>query len=263
MKTSSDKLVSPLFISYLRVSTSRQGVSGLGLEAQRAAVQTQVAHVGGQLLKEFVEVESGKVRDRPILHQALAHCRSTGAVLVIAKLDRLARNVAFVSSLMEARTEFVACDFPAANRLMIHILAAFAEHEREQIAARTKAALAAAKARGVRLGVNGAVLAEQRKGEASEHAESLRSILSPLAGRGLKLQDFADRLNGFGIVTREGASWCPTTVRRVLIRLGLHPTRNGTILATQTTLASDPGPWRPIPSSAVLAVPDGPGDRGR
>jgi DNA invertase Pin-like site-specific DNA recombinase len=209
----------------LRVSTTRQGESGLGLEAQRVAVANYVASVGGEVVEEYVEVESGKLSSRPVLQAALAKCRRTGATLVIAKLDRLARNVAFVSSLMESRTEFVACDLPFANRLMIHIMAAFAEHEREQIAARTKAALAAAKARGVQLGTHGKVLAVARKAEATKFAQELRLILEPL--RGHTLQAISDQLNSLGCPTRGGVKWTPTTVRRVLMRLGLHPASRG------------------------------------
>jgi DNA invertase Pin-like site-specific DNA recombinase len=138
------------FVSYLRVSTTRQGESGLGIEAQRAAVARHVA--GGCLLAEYLEVESGSKNVRPQLLAALAHAQATGATLIIAKLDRLARNVHFISGLMEAGIDFIAADLPSANRLTINVLAAVAEHEREMISARTKAALAAAKARGVRLG---------------------------------------------------------------------------------------------------------------
>src|ERR1700732_1524835 len=140
-----------VFIAYYRVSTGRQGASGLGLEAQRAAVYR---HIGaGQLAAEYTEVESGKKHtNRPQLLTALQECRRKKATLVIAKLDRLGRNVAFISALMESGADFVCCDNPHANRLMLHMLAAFAAHEREQISQRTKAALAAAKARGVKLG---------------------------------------------------------------------------------------------------------------
>jgi DNA invertase Pin-like site-specific DNA recombinase len=122
------------------------------LEAQREAVARHVTATGGRIVREFVEIESGRKADRPRLAESLAACRLHGATLVIAKLDRLARNVAFVSNLMESGADFVACDFPQANRLTVHILAAVAEHERAMISERTKAALAAAKARGVRLG---------------------------------------------------------------------------------------------------------------
>jgi len=129
------------FIAYYRVSTDRQGRSGLGLEAQRAAVVRYLASVGGILIAEHTEVETGRRNDRPELQKALAGCRKHKARLVIAKLDRLSRNVAFIAALMDAGVEFVACDNPHATRLTLHILAAVAEHEREMISARTKAAL--------------------------------------------------------------------------------------------------------------------------
>ena len=135
-----------------RVSTAQQGASGLGLEAQREGVSRHVAGARGALVGEFTEIESGKKNDRPQIAAALADCRLRRACLVIAKLDRLARNVAFISNLMESAVDFVACDNPHATRLTIHILAAVAEHEREMISQRTIAALAAAKARGVKLG---------------------------------------------------------------------------------------------------------------
>src|SRR3954468_203058 len=145
-------MASGKWVAYYRVSTAKQGASGLELDAQREAVADYLNGCNWTLAAEFVEVESGKRNDRPELAKALATCRRTRATLVIAKLGRLARTVAFVSNLMEAGVEFVAVDFPTANRLTIHILAAVAEHEREIISARTKAALAAAKARGTKLG---------------------------------------------------------------------------------------------------------------
>ena len=141
------------FIAYHRVSTDRQGESGLGLDAQRQAVTDYLNGGDWDLVDEFVEVESGKShKNRPQLAAAMAACKREKATLVIAKLDRLARNVHFVSGLMEAGIDFVAVDNPHANKLMVHMLAAFAEHERDMISQRTKAALAAAKARGVKLG---------------------------------------------------------------------------------------------------------------
>src|SRR3954470_16957622 len=140
------------FVAYYRVSTDRQGRSGLGLEAQREAVRCYLNGGNWVLADTVTEVESGKRNDRPELDRALGLCRLYGAPLVVAKLDRLARNVAFISKLMESGVEFVAADFPQANRLTIHILAAVAEHEAEMVSKRTKAALAAAKARGQRLG---------------------------------------------------------------------------------------------------------------
>src|SRR5262245_46589441 len=136
------------YVAYYRVSTVRQGQSGLGLEAQQAAVAAFC-----EPIESFTEVESGKRSDnRPQLALAITACRRLKATLIVAKLDRLARNVAFVSTLMESGVDFVAADNPHATRLTVHILAAVAEHEREMISQRTKAALAAAKARGVRLG---------------------------------------------------------------------------------------------------------------
>src|SRR5262245_14615761 len=133
------------FISYLRVSTERQGRSGLGLEAQRQAVEAYLNGGDWKLLDAFVEVESGKHSDRPELMKALRACKAKKARLVIARLDRLSRDVHFISGLMKSGIDFIACDFPQANKLTIHILAAVAEHEREMISARTKAALAEAR----------------------------------------------------------------------------------------------------------------------
>ena len=143
----------PTFVAYYRVSTDRQGRSGLGLEAQQAAVRQYVSG-HGQLTAEYTEVETGKRADRPNLTKALAHARRQGATLVIAKLDCLARNMAFTATLMESGADLVACDIPNANRLTIHILAAVAEDEARRISERTKAALEAYKVRGGLLGAN-------------------------------------------------------------------------------------------------------------
>ena len=140
------------FISYLRVSTDKQGEHGHGINAQRQAIRNYISAQGGDLLEEYVEVESGKRNDRPELHKAISRCQVSRATLIIAKLDRLSRNVAFIANLMDAGIDFVACDNPFANRLTIHILAAIAEHEREMISRRTREALAAAKANGKVLG---------------------------------------------------------------------------------------------------------------
>jgi len=137
-------------VTYLRVSTDRQGKSGLGLEAQRKAVADHVAGKG-EIAAEYVEIESGKKNDRPQLARALAEAKRIGAVLLIAKLDRLARNVAFIANLLEAGVEIAAADMPEANRFLLHVMAAVAEHEAQAISDRTRAALAAAKARGVAL----------------------------------------------------------------------------------------------------------------
>lgn len=211
-----------LFISYLRVSTGRQQVSGLGLEAQREQVAAYIQRVGGQLLAEHIEVESGKVRDRPVLVKSIARCRAAGATLAIAKLDRLARSVAFIASLMEAGTDFVAVDMPFANKLMLHLMAAFAEHERGEISARTKAALAAAKARGVQLGSHGRVLAEQHAGEARAWSEQFRGPVAVIRSKGAgTVRDVASRLNEAGYRTRNGQTWGPSTAYRLLHRLDM------------------------------------------
>lgn len=211
-----------LFISYCRVSTDKQGSSGLGLEAQQEAVRRYVEGVGGTLLAEHIEIESGKCSSRPILAGAIAACRRTKADLVIAKLDRLSRSVAFTAALMEGDVAFVACDMPAANKFMLHLMAAFAQHEREQISARTKAALAAAKARGVMLGSYGRQLAASNRAAADAFAEGLRENVEGLLGSGcVRLQDVAERLNDAGFATREGSKWGPTAVQRVLRRLNL------------------------------------------
>ena len=140
------------FVGYFRVSTDKQGRSGLGLDAQQEAVSRFVQARSSKLISEIVEIESGTRADRPMLAEALRLCRVHRATLLIAKLDRLARNVAFISNLMESGVEFEAVDFPSANRLTIHILSAVAEHEAGMIRERTKSALAAAKKRGVKLG---------------------------------------------------------------------------------------------------------------
>src|SRR3984893_5144960 len=149
------------FIAYFRVSTDRQGKSGLGLAAQREAVMSYLDGGRWALVDEFTEVESGKRNDRPELMKALAACKKHKGKLIIAKLDRLSRNLAFIATLMDSGVEFIAVDNPHANKLTVHILAAVAQHEREMIGQRTRDALQAAKARGTKLG--NPKLAEARK----------------------------------------------------------------------------------------------------
>jgi DNA invertase Pin-like site-specific DNA recombinase len=209
------------FIAYYRVSTDRQGRSGLGLEAQRAAVGRYLASMGGTLLAEHTEVETGRRNDRPELQKALAACRKHKARLVIAKLDRLSRNVAFIAALMDAGVEFVACDNPHATRLTLHILAAVAEHEREMISARTKAALQAAKARGVRLGRNAERLASANRATAVDHANQIKDMLAELNRSGMTTREIAAELTARGITTPRGGRWHPQTVRRVMERVAL------------------------------------------
>lgn len=212
------------FVSYLRVSTEKQGRSGLGLEAQRAAVDQFLNGGRWHLLEEFVEVETGKgakaLSKRPKLRAAIEACKKHKATLVIAKLDRLARNVAFISKLMEDRVEFVAADMPSANKLTVHILAAVAEEEARAISARTKAALAAAKERGVKLGAHGRVLARQNLKAATAHARSLRKVIGELADdEGLSLRLIVEELNARKVPTARGGHWHLRTLQRVMQRL--------------------------------------------
>jgi DNA invertase Pin-like site-specific DNA recombinase len=217
------------YVSYLRVSTKRQGDSGLGLEGQRQAVMTHAA--GSHLLAEYLEVESGKKNNRPQLAAALAHAQATGATLIIAKLDRLARNVHFIAGLMEAGVDFIAADMPSATRLTIHVLAAVAEHEREAISARTRAALAVAKARGVRLGNphgnrfliaagrgNTAALAAQQA-VAAKHRARVLPIIAVIRSSGItSAHGIARELDQRGILTLRGGHWRGETVRAILGR---------------------------------------------
>lgn len=224
-------------ISYLRVSTKRQGQSGLGIEAQRAAVEAHAKVLGAKIDGEYLEVETGKRSDRPELAKALAHAKRTKAILVVAKLDRLARNVAFTSAVMESSVDFVACDNPHANRLTIHILAAVAEDEAVRISERTKAALAAAKRRGVKLGsarpnhwkghedrrqagaiAGGHAAAEVHRRAANESYADLYPIVKESRAKGQSLQAIANDLNDQGHTTRQGKSWNPMQVSRVLKR---------------------------------------------
>lgn len=220
-------------VSYLRVSTARQGASGLGLEAQRAAVEIFAAAGGHAIVVELLEVESGGKADRPQLAAALATCRLHRATLVIAKLDRLARNVAFIANLMDGGVEFVACDMPHANRLTLHLLAAIAEHEREMISQRTKAALAAAKARGVKLGnPNGAAgllkhcktaaakSATRRSEKAHGYDQAVRPIIEQIyAGGTTSPTALARQLNALAIPAPTGGAWSCGQMRITLARL--------------------------------------------
>lgn len=215
-------------VVYARVSTARQGASGLGLEAQQAAVQAYAAAQGLAIVAEYVEVESGKRTDRPQLAAAMAACALHRATLVIAKLDRLARNVHFISGLMEAGIDFVACDMPHANRLTLHLMAAMAEHEAAAISARTIAALAASKARGARLGnPNGAAAllagckdaaaasAASRRTAAADRAAAVRPLLNQLTAEGIATaRAAATELNRRGVPAPSGGIWYPQQVRR-------------------------------------------------
>ena len=218
------------YVAYYRVSTAKQGKSGLGLEAQQEAVRSYLNGGRWKMVAEAIEIESGKRNDRPKLAEALALCRVHGATLVIAKLDRLARNVNFISNLMESTVEFTAVDFPQANRLTIHILAAVAEHEAAMISARTKAALGAAKARGVVLGgdrgniaalarVGAKVSAVKRGAKAASRAHDLLPVIrSAQASGASSLRQIADVLNERGIKTARGGEWSAVQIQRILAR---------------------------------------------
>jgi DNA invertase Pin-like site-specific DNA recombinase len=204
------------------VSTDKQGERGYGLDAQRKAIADYLNGGSWELLGEYVEVESGKRNDRPQLEAALAACKRHKAKLVIAKLDRLSRNLAFIATLMERKVDFVCCDMPEANRLTIHIIAAMAEHERGMISDRTKRGLAAAKARGVKLG--GPKLPQARKAaqlaireNAERHAANVVPIIRDIQRAGARtLREIAAALNARGIPTARGGQWHAMTVRNVL-----------------------------------------------
>lgn len=214
-----------LFITYYRVSTARQGLSGLGLDAQRQTVAQYLSGASRTVLAEFVEVETGKganaLEKRPELRKALELCRKSGATLLIAKLDRLARNVHFVSGLMESKVKFVACDLPEANQLTIHIMAAFAEHEARRISERTRDALAAAKARGVILGATGPANlkrhTQQRQDAACAFTTRLTPVLNGFMAQGLSRRAMVGRLNDLGIKAPRGGAWSLGQVQRQII----------------------------------------------
>ena len=210
-------------VSYLRVSTGRQGQSGLGLEAQREAVARYAADKGLEIAAEFVEVHTGKdanaLAKRPQLLAALALAKKLGARLVAAKLDRLARNVHFISGLMETGVNFAVADMPDADAFQLHIYAALGQQEGKAISQRTKDALAAAKAKGTVLGSHGAVLAARNKAEAVERVVELVPILADLKERGLTMRKMVAELNERGIPSAAGGQWHLANLDRALKRL--------------------------------------------
>lgn len=222
------------YAGYLRVSTARQGKSGLGLEAQRTAIS---AHINGHSMKEFVECESGRRNNRPELIRALAYCRRTGATLIIAKMDRLSRNARFILELLDSDVPLIFCDLPnlsgPTGRFLLTSMAAVAQLEREMCSIRTREALAAAKARGVILGArkgksplsaylkahgNGAGVAGC-KAKALERAECWRETFEAMIQAGLSNCGIARKLNAQGEKSVRGGSWTPTAVKVVLGRL--------------------------------------------
>lgn len=220
-------------IAYYRVSTDGQGKSGLGLEAQRQAVRSLCDGRGWEVIAEFTEVESGKRDDRPELTAAIHRAKVTGGVLVVAKLDRLSRSVTFLSALQDSGASFIAADMPEANELTVHIMAAVARQERKAIGERTKVALQAAKARGVRLGnPNGAAALRRAgkgntdslramQGRADQFATDLTPVLQDIADSGTtSLAGIAKELNERHIQTARGGKWYASTVRDLKARLG-------------------------------------------
>lgn len=217
------------FVSYLRVSTDKQGRSGLGLEAQRAGVAVFLNGGRWELISEFVEIESGKRNDRPKLAAALARCRLHDATLVIAKLDRLSRDAHFLLGLQKAGVKFVAADMPEANEMVVGIMAVVAQAERKMISQRTKAALAAAKARGRRLGRPenlqnqevGRIRGRARRTELASHrAADLKPVVEELRAAGAaSLRELAAGLNARRIPAARGGAWSPVQVKRILERI--------------------------------------------
>jgi DNA invertase Pin-like site-specific DNA recombinase len=217
------------YVTYYRVSTERQGRSGLGLDAQKTAVADFLRATDGTVGAEFVEVQSGKDNDRPQLTAALKHCKLTRSTLLIAKLDRLSRSASFLLSLRDAGVRFVACDMPDMNETVVGIMAVIAQAERKAISDRTKAALAAAKARGVRLGNPALQAGTQATARAASRAaaqsaqaraEELRDIVTDARSKGCAtLQSIADHMNSFTFQTPRGGRWYPASVARLLSQL--------------------------------------------
>lgn len=206
------------FVAYYRVSTQRQGVSGLGLEAQQAAVKHYLAPMGVEPIAIFEEIESGRKDNRPQLDAALKMAEAEGATLLIAKIDRLARSVSFISKLLDGKVPFVSCDMPEANRMMLQISAVFAEHEAKMISDRTKAALRAAKERGVKLGGSGPA----QQARAKRCAQSVQTDAQIIIDSGIKNPAaIARALNERGLRTPRGAEWGPGQVVRMMRRNGM------------------------------------------
>lgn len=214
------------FIAYYRVSTAKQGRSGLGMDAQRAAVTAYLNGGAWRLLGEYAEVETGKDNSRPQLARAMEACRLKGATLVIAKLDRLSRDAAFLIGLEASGVDFIAADMPNANRLTVRLMAVLAQEEREMISTRTKDALKAAKARGVTLGgwkggpvVDGLMGAAANRAKAAAFAADVGPMVRDMTARGMSLRQIAAELTTDGIRTPRGGAWTAAAVRSVLLRM--------------------------------------------
>lgn len=230
------------FVAYLRVSTAEQGASGLGLDAQGAAIAAYVSSCGGDLLASFVEIESGKRNDRPKLREALDRCKLTGAKLIVAKLDRLGRRLRLLADLMEGEVELVVCDQPGASALLLHILGAIAEEEARTISLRTKAALGSIKAKldkgelhtSRRSGKSVARLGNPRGlsaprpdlgtaavvARANDHAAKVGPLVKELRAAGFSYGAIAERLAAQQVETARGGAWTPMGVKRIADRFG-------------------------------------------
>ena len=216
-----------IYVAYYRVSTDKQGKSGLGLESQQLAVEQFVKHHGGEIIDVHTETESGKKDNRPELDKAIRRCLLTGATLIIAKLDRLSRDIAFIANLQKSKVDFTCCDMPEANTLTIGMMAVLAQYERELISERTKSGLAAAKARGTKLGNPGLHLvrnndttkATQAAAEKAEERNArVRELITEFeteAGKALSLRELAQQLNDAGYTTARGKTFTATQVSRI------------------------------------------------
>ncbi len=215
------------FVLYARVRTEEQGRSGLGLEAQRYANGEHVRRNGGVVVGEFVEVETGKGSNaldrRPMLRAALAMCKKAPATLLSAKIDRVGRNMNFVSGLMESGVDFAVADMPNADKVMLHMYAVMAEWERDAISRRTREALAAAKARGIRIGLTGPTnlrrAVEARQAASDAFAARLRGVLEGFLARGLSQRAIVRELNALGVKSPGGGAWHLRPLQRVMARL--------------------------------------------
>jgi DNA invertase Pin-like site-specific DNA recombinase len=216
------------YVAYFRVSTVKQGRSGLGMDAQRKMVSDFVAANGGEIVSEYAEIESGKNDNRPELMKAMKHASLVNARLLVGKLDRLSRDLNFITSLQKSNIEFQIADMPGCDSFTIHIFGAMAQKEREMISARTKAGLAAAKARGVKLGTNnlkpemiheasakGVMI---RRQNADTFAARVRPVIEAMLAQGRSLRSVAGELDSLGVQTARGGAWTATAVKNAIGR---------------------------------------------
>lgn len=206
------------YVAYFRVSTEKQGRSGLGLSAQRTVIENFLSP-DDEIIAEFVEVQSGKNDEREVLWKAITTAKRHDAKLLIAKLDRFSRKVSFIAGIMEQGIGLVVAEMPHATDFQLHIFAALAQEERRLISERTRNALAEAKKRGVKLGMNGRILAERNREEADQRAEQMRPIVGPMIEAGLSLSEIARRLNRMGIAPIRGKQFHAEQVKGIVRRL--------------------------------------------